>query len=90
MKDVNIIHLYFYHFYYTSPLSFNVKILFYINRYPAFGGIENITSTLANAFINQLHYDVATYSYEHDTQLLSNIPKGMKFYPSAKFDLEFV
>ena len=37
------------------------KILFLLNRYPGFGGIENVTSMLANEFVHR-GYNVSIFS----------------------------
>lgn len=39
----------------------NLRLLFYLHRFPAIGGIENITTTLANAFVEK-EIDVAIVS----------------------------
>ena len=39
-----------------------MKILFYLNRYPAYGGIETVTTQLANYFV-QKKYEVSIFSF---------------------------
>lgn len=39
-----------------------MKILFYLHRYPAIGGIENVTTFLANAFVG-LGYEIRIFSH---------------------------
>ena len=63
-----------------------MKILFYLNRYPAFGGIENITSTLAKAFTNELNYNVGIFSYVQDEVLKANTIAGVKYFYAENYD----
>lgn len=65
-----------------------MKVLFYVNRYPAFGGIENITKTLAQAFSAKLQYDVAIFSYVQDKTLLSETPKRVNCYYADSYNRE--
>lgn len=39
-----------------------MHIVFLLNRYPGIGGIENITTILANLFVNELGYKVSVFS----------------------------
>lgn len=63
-----------------------MKVIFYLNRYPAFGGIENITSTLAKAFTEKLKYSVTVFSYERDDRLVALTPPGINYVYAEKYD----
>lgn len=63
-----------------------MKILFYLNRYPAFGGIENITTTLAKAFTDKLNYRVGVFSYIQDESLRVNTPSGVQYFYAEQYD----
>ena len=48
-----------------------MKILFYLHKYPSYGGIENVTTYLANYFVNNQN-EVSIYSFvgvDHDLLL---------------------
>lgn len=57
-----------------------MKVLFYLDRFPAFGGIERITSDLSRLFQSHLSHDVAIFSLQKDDKALHLIPEGLKFY----------
>jgi glycosyltransferase involved in cell wall biosynthesis len=43
-----------------------MNILFYLSRYPGYGGIEKVTTVLVNYFVNTLGYNVSILSVEQD------------------------
>lgn len=57
-----------------------MRILFILHRYPATGGIENVTSILANEFVQRYNYEVQIFSCiqqrksNNRFQLHENIP----------------
>lgn len=52
-----------------------MNILFYLWRYPAYGGIEKVTTILANYFAERLGWNVNIVSHygEHEDELLSGL-----------------
>jgi len=47
-----------------------MNILFYMHRYPSYGGIENVSTYLANWFVKSL-YSVSIFSFAYfDRELL--------------------
>ena len=58
-----------------------MNILFYQHQYPAFGGIETVTTMLANAFADDGH-NVAIVSFIHKdgTDLLEQLEKRIMWY----------
>ena len=58
------------------------KILFYLIRYPGYGGIESVTTIVVNKLV-EFNYDITIISYLHENQeeLLPTIhPKVKLFY----------
>lgn len=54
-----------------------MKILFYQHQYPAFGGIETVTTTLAARFIADGHsVRIASFLHRDGTDLLARLPPG--------------
>ena len=52
-------------------MSNSNKILFYLSRYPGFGGIEKVTTILANYFVSNFGYEVIIVSlYKEYEELL--------------------
>ena len=51
-------------------MSNSKKILFYLIRYPGFGGIEKVTTILANYFVSNLGYEVTIASLEKEYEEL--------------------
>ena len=66
-----------------------MNILFYQHQYPAFGGIETVTTMLANAFAEDGHM-VAIVSFIHKdgTNLLEQLHPSVKWHelPEASLD----
>lgn len=64
-----------------------MKILFYLHRYPAIGGIEGVTTFLANSFAN-LQYDVRIVSHfgieSQENGLVSGKEISIKHLPSPR------
>ena len=55
-----------------------MKILFYQHQYPAFGGIETVTTTLAARFIADGHsVRIASFQHRDGTDLLTRLPPGI-------------
>lgn len=54
-----------------------MRILFYLHQYPAFGGIETVTTTLATTFIADGHQvRIASFLHREGTDLLARLPPG--------------
>lgn len=54
-----------------------MRILFYLHQYPAFGGIETVTTTLAVKFIADGHQvRIASFLHRDGTDLLARLPPG--------------
>lgn len=53
-----------------------MKILFILERYPGFGGIETVTKLLANAFANSLGHEVAIFSTIQQDNASQLLDKG--------------
>jgi hypothetical protein len=52
-----------------------MNILFVLQRYPGFGGIENVTATLSEAFCSKLGHNVVIFStsrQKNDSQMIKN------------------
>ncbi len=68
-----------------------MNILFYQHQYPAFGGIETVTTLLANAFAEDGH-NVAIVSFIHrdGTELLVHLNPSVKWHelPSPEMDCD--
>lgn len=58
------------------------SILFYIARYPGYGGIENITTLLANYLSSEKQYKVSILSctQQAEEELLTKLNKNVQFY----------
>lgn len=58
------------------------SILFYIARYPGYGGIENITTLLANYFASKKNYKVSILSctQQAEEELITKLDKYIQFY----------
>lgn len=58
------------------------SILFYIARYPGYGGIENITTLLSNYFISEKQYKVSILSctQQAEEELLPQLNIKIQFY----------
>lgn len=57
------------------------SILFYIARYPGYGGIENITTLLANHFISTNNkVSILSCYYQEKDILLKNLNNNVSFY----------
>ena len=59
-----------------------MNILFYIDRYPGYGGIETVTTSLANYWATELNWDISILSiHQQDYDTLSKqLNKKVKFY----------
>ena len=57
------------------------NILFYLSRYPGYGGIERVTTVLCNAFIKDTSYNIYIVSKEQQDAniLLGQLDKRIKF-----------
>lgn len=57
------------------------SILFYITRYPGYGGIENITTLLANHLL-MIGYKVSILSFiqQDEINLLNQLNHNVSFY----------
>jgi glycosyltransferase involved in cell wall biosynthesis len=51
-------------------MSNSKKILFYLSRYPGFGGVEKVTTILANYFVSNFGYEVIIASLEKEYEEL--------------------
>lgn len=58
-----------------------MKILFLIARYPGYGGIENVTTKLANYFANECGHNVwiVSNSQQEETQLIKELSTKVEF-----------
>lgn len=58
------------------------SILFYIARYPGYGGIENVTTLLANYLSAEKHHKVSILSYrqQNEKELLTNLHANVSFF----------
>lgn len=56
-------------------------ILFLLARYPGFGGIETVTTVLANQLAQRYRVILCSLCHEHDDELLSALDKRILFYP---------
>ncbi len=65
-----------------------MNILFYLWRYPAYGGIEKVTTILANYFAERLGWNVSIVSHygEHEDELLSELSEhvNLRIMPHGK------
>lgn len=68
-----------------------MNILFYQHQYPAFGGIETVTTTLANAFASDGHRVViVSFIHKEGTDLLARLHASVTWHelPEPNFDSE--
>lgn len=58
------------------------SILFYIARYPGYGGIENVTTLLANYLSSEKHYKVSILSchQQAEEELLPKLHTNVNFF----------
>ncbi|MCF0201910.1 MAG: glycosyltransferase [Bacteroidaceae bacterium] len=57
------------------------NILFLLARYPGYGGIENVTTTLANALCEKHNIIIVSNRQQDEQNLLKNLNKEIAFYP---------
>lgn len=59
------------------------NILFYLSRYPGYGGIERVTTVLCNVLIKDISYNIYIVSKEQQdaNMLLGQLDKRIKFIP---------
>lgn len=58
-----------------------MKILFYLHQYPAFGGIETVTTLLAKAFAEDGHeIRVVSFITKPGTDLLAQLPSSVRWH----------
>lgn len=59
-----------------------MNILFYLSNYPGYGGIEKVTTILANYFVTKLGYSVSILSVKqsNEDELLTELDRSVRFY----------
>ena len=58
-----------------------MNILFYLHQYPAFGGIETVTTMLANAFAEDGHnVGIVSFTHKDGTDLLRQLNRQVMWY----------
>ena len=62
-----------------------MRILFYLSRYPGYGGIEGVTTCLANWFVGYVEH-VFIYSFDSQDKLglLSKLDKYVNYYEASE------
>jgi glycosyltransferase involved in cell wall biosynthesis len=58
-----------------------MNVLFFINTYPNYGGVERVTSILANEFSAKGHRVSIVSFNQIDNSLLANLSTDINFYP---------
>ena len=66
-----------------------MNILFYLHQYPAFGGIETVTTTLANQFVKDGHNVLITsFVHKEGTDLLKKLAADADWVSLPDSDLD--
>lgn len=55
-------------------------ILFLIARYPGYGGIEKVTTVLANQWVAKYHIVICSIDQQDEENLLSELDRNVVFY----------
>lgn len=58
------------------------RILFYLSRYPAVGGIENVTTRIINEICND--FDIEIISHKHQPELKVEVDCKIHFFPDSQ------
>ena len=67
-----------------------MNILFVLQRYPGFGGIESVTRMLAGEFIGRFGYRVAVFSTSRQDNSSQLLDGDLFYYQTSDFNSRFI